>query len=133
MTRLAFFKKMFCQNINFSYGIVFILFIYRCTSKNLHFQILLTEPPMNPTKNREKMIEVMFEKYGFSGAYIAVQAVLTLYAQVCIFFLVKRIAPFGPSGRTSGANFPVLMARTAIFLKFGYVTVVSKRVSDLSE
>lgn len=45
-------------------------------------QILLTEPPMNPTKNREKMIEVMFEKYGFAGAYIAVQAVLTLYAQV---------------------------------------------------
>lgn len=45
------------------------------------FQILLTEPPMNPTKNREKMVEVMFEKYGFSGAYVAIQAVLTLYAQ----------------------------------------------------
>ncbi|KAF4523271.1 hypothetical protein B566_EDAN006894 [Ephemera danica] len=44
-------------------------------------KILLTEPPMNPTKNREKMIEVMFEKYGFAGAYIAIQAVLTLYAQ----------------------------------------------------
>lgn len=36
---------------------------------------------MNPTKNREKMVEVMFEKYGFSGAYVAIQAVLTLYAQ----------------------------------------------------
>ncbi|KAJ9589883.1 hypothetical protein L9F63_017001, partial [Diploptera punctata] len=44
-------------------------------------KILLTEPPMNPTKNREKMIEVMFEKYQFAGAYIAIQAVLTLYAQ----------------------------------------------------
>lgn len=44
-------------------------------------KILLTEPPMNPTTNREKMIEVMFEKYGFAGAYIAIQAVLTLYAQ----------------------------------------------------
>ncbi|XP_039279583.1 actin-related protein 2 isoform X2 [Nilaparvata lugens] len=44
-------------------------------------KILLTEPPMNPTKNREKMIEVMFENYGFAGAYIAIQAVLTLYAQ----------------------------------------------------
>lgn len=44
-------------------------------------KILLTEPPMNPTKNREKMIEVMFEKYQFHGAYIAIQAVLTLYAQ----------------------------------------------------
>lgn len=44
-------------------------------------KILLTEPPMNPTTNREKMIEVMFEKYGFAGTYIAIQAVLTLYAQ----------------------------------------------------
>ncbi|KAB0792709.1 hypothetical protein PPYR_14668 [Photinus pyralis] len=44
-------------------------------------KILLTEPPMNPIKNRERMIEVMFEKYGFAGAYIAIQAVLTLYAQ----------------------------------------------------
>ncbi|XP_033219228.1 actin-related protein 2 isoform X1 [Belonocnema kinseyi] len=44
-------------------------------------KILLTEPPMNPTTNREKMIEVMFEKYQFAGAYIAIQAVLTLYAQ----------------------------------------------------
>ncbi|XP_037026594.1 actin-related protein 2 isoform X1 [Bradysia coprophila] len=44
-------------------------------------KILLTEPPMNPLKNREKMIEVMFEKYGFDSTYIAIQAVLTLYAQ----------------------------------------------------
>ncbi|KAK3580759.1 hypothetical protein CHS0354_023044 [Potamilus streckersoni] len=44
-------------------------------------KILLTEPPMNPMKNREKMVEVMFEKYGFYGVYIAIQAVLTLYAQ----------------------------------------------------
>ena len=26
-------------------------------------KILLTEPPLNPLKNREKMIETMFEKY----------------------------------------------------------------------
>lgn len=44
-------------------------------------RILLTEPPMNPTKNRERMIEVMFEKYQFHSVYIAIQAVLTLYAQ----------------------------------------------------
>ena len=44
-------------------------------------KILLTEPAMNPKKNREKMLEVMFEHYGFNGAYIAIQAVLTLYAQ----------------------------------------------------
>jgi len=44
-------------------------------------KILLTEPPMNPVKNRKKMFEVMFEKYGFHSSYIAIQAVLTLYAQ----------------------------------------------------
>jgi len=44
-------------------------------------RILLTEPPMNPMKNREKMVEVMFEKYQFDSVHIAIQAVLTLYAQ----------------------------------------------------
>jgi actin-related protein 2 len=44
-------------------------------------KILLTEPPLNPHKNRELMISRMFEKYGFKGVYIAIQAILTLYAQ----------------------------------------------------
>uniref|UniRef100_A0A060T738 ARAD1B20064p n=1 Tax=Blastobotrys adeninivorans TaxID=409370 RepID=A0A060T738_BLAAD len=44
-------------------------------------KILLTEPPLNPVKNRELMVETMFEKYGFQGVYVAVQAVLALYAQ----------------------------------------------------
>jgi len=42
---------------------------------------LLTEPAMNPKRNREKMAEVMFERYGFDGLWVAIQAVLTLYAQ----------------------------------------------------
>lgn len=44
-------------------------------------KVLLTEPPMNPTANRQRMCQVMFEEYGFDGVHIAVQAVLTLYAQ----------------------------------------------------
>jgi len=44
-------------------------------------KILLTEPPLNPLKNREKMCEVMFERYNFGGVYVAIQAVLALYAQ----------------------------------------------------
>jgi actin-related protein 2 len=44
-------------------------------------KILLTEPPMNPKQTREKMLQVMFEQYGFHSVNIAVQAVLTLYAQ----------------------------------------------------
>ncbi|KAI9705059.1 MAG: Arp2/3 complex subunit, actin nucleation center [Candelina mexicana] len=39
-------------------------------------KILLTEPPMNPLKNREQMCEVMFERYNFGGVYVAIQAVL---------------------------------------------------------
>jgi len=42
---------------------------------------LLTEPPLNPKSNRQQLIKVMFETYGFKGVYVSVQAVLTLYAQ----------------------------------------------------
>lgn len=44
-------------------------------------KILLTEPPLNPKKNRERMVEMMFERFSFQGVYVGVQAVLTLYAQ----------------------------------------------------
>ena len=44
-------------------------------------KLLLTEPPMNPKANREKLVQIMFEKYGFQAVYVAIQAVLTLYAQ----------------------------------------------------
>lgn len=44
-------------------------------------KILMTEAPMNPIKNREKMCQIMFESYGFESVYVAIQAVLTLYAQ----------------------------------------------------
>jgi actin-related protein 2 len=44
-------------------------------------KIMLTEAPMNPVANRKVMAEIMFEKYGFKSVYVAIQAVLTLYAQ----------------------------------------------------
>lgn len=44
-------------------------------------KILLTEAALNPVENRRKMAEVMFETYGFQAIHVAMQAVLTLYAQ----------------------------------------------------
>lgn len=44
-------------------------------------QILLTEAAKNPLKNREKMGEIMFEKYGFGGVLFEYQALLTLMAE----------------------------------------------------
>ena len=41
--------------------------------------VLLTEAPLNPKKNRERMLEVMMETYQVPAFYIAIQAVLSLY------------------------------------------------------
>jgi len=44
-------------------------------------KIMLTEAAMNPKANRAKLLECMFETFGFNGVHISMQAVLTLYSQ----------------------------------------------------
>lgn len=71
-------------------------------------KILLTEPPMNPLKNRERMAQVMFERYQFGGVYVAIQAVLALYAQGKLFRPARSQAIYGCCGPTWTDNRKVL-------------------------
>mmetsp|Transcript_35328 Transcript_35328/g.100359 ORF Transcript_35328/g.100359 Transcript_35328/m.100359 type:complete len:393 (+) Transcript_35328:153-1331(+) len=44
-------------------------------------QVVQTEAAMNPPANRQRIVETMFEKYGFAGVNVSVQAVMALNSQ----------------------------------------------------
>ena len=46
-------------------------------------KMLVTEAALNPKKNREKMAELIFERYGFGGCMFESQALLSLMCEGC--------------------------------------------------
>jgi len=42
--------------------------------------VLLTEPPLNPSKNKEQTAQIFFETFNVPALFLSLQAVLSLYA-----------------------------------------------------
>merc|ERR1711890_110865 len=53
--------------------------------------ILLTEAPLNPKANREKMTQIMFETFNSPAMYVNIQAVLPLYEGYALPHAIQRV------------------------------------------
>jgi actin-related protein 3 len=62
--------EKFCNTFYYLKGHRSIFDMMRCEPEETSF--ILTEPPMNPPENREKMAEIFFETFNAKGLYIGV-------------------------------------------------------------
>ena len=78
--------------------------------------MLLTEPPLNPKDNREKIVRIMFETYNVPLLYLGVQTIFSMYASgkttgliIDIGEGVTNVAPIneGLAIPYSNTNFPI--------------------------
>ena len=71
-------------------------FMSRCVQRILHntfynelrvepkeHPVLMTEQPLNPKKNSERMAQIIFEKFEVPAFYMTIPAVLSSYASGC--------------------------------------------------
>lgn len=82
-------------------------------------KLLLTEPPLNPSGNREKLFQVMFEQYGFNSLYVAVQ--VSFLGMLMIFFTnslfsVKRLFPKDEADSVSNLSRPLELVQHCCWL-----------------
>ncbi|KAM4817885.1 actin-related protein T1-like [Thomomys bottae] len=59
--------------------------------KSSEHPVLMTEPSLNPRSSREKIAEIMFEKFSVPALYLLNHAVGALYASACVTGLVVDI------------------------------------------
>ncbi|KAN0042947.1 hypothetical protein ACTA71_010580 [Dictyostelium dimigraforme] len=67
------------QNWDYMEKLLFHLFYNELRISPEQYPIVFTETPLNPKLNREKLTQMMFEKFNVPALHIAIQAVLSLY------------------------------------------------------